>query len=181
MATCARTLSGYLRAAQVLADPESGINGEPFNIGPAAEQNHTVLELLQSVQKFWKSDTLKKQFDIAENSSFHEAGLLKLNCDKALYYLQWRPALDFQATARMTGEWYNHYYNNNKKDISAYTLNQILEYAEAARKNQLHGCHRSGGTNPAAHYFRRFRRRDARHKNAGIFLSWIWGSLFFHG
>jgi CDP-glucose 4,6-dehydratase len=129
-------LSGYLRAAQVLADPESGINGEPFNIGPAAEQNHTVLELLQSVQKFWKSDTLKKQFEIAD-SSFHEAGLLKLNCDKALYYLQWRPALDFQATARMTGEWYNHYYNNSKKDISAYTLNQILEYAEAARKKSI--------------------------------------------
>ncbi len=130
-------LSGYLRAAQVLADPSGGINGEPFNIGPAAEQNHTVLELLQSVQKFWKSGDLKKHFDITENNRFHEAGLLKLNCDKALYYLQWRPALDFQATARMTGEWYNHYYNNNKKDISNYTLNQILEYAEAARKKSI--------------------------------------------
>jgi CDP-glucose 4,6-dehydratase len=130
-------LSGYLRAAQVLTEQDSRINGEPFNIGPAAEQNHTVLELLEAVQKFWISGSLKKHFDVAENSGFHEAGLLKLNCDKALYHLQWKPALDFEDTARLTGEWYNHYYNNNKKDISAFTLNQIDEYAKAARKKSI--------------------------------------------
>jgi len=130
-------LSGYLRTGQILAEPDGGINGEPFNIGPAADQNHTVLELLLSVNKFWKSASLKEHFQIIENSNFHEAGLLKLNCDKALFYLQWKPALDFATTARFTGEWYNHYYNNNKKDISEYSLNQIQEYAEAARKKSI--------------------------------------------
>jgi CDP-glucose 4,6-dehydratase len=130
-------LSGYLRAGQVLAESDEVINGEPFNIGPAAEQNHTVLELLQSVSRFWKSGSLKKHFEIEENKNFHEAGLLKLNCDKALYYLQWRPALEFETTARLTGEWYNYYYNNERKDIYQYTLNQIHEYEEAARKKSI--------------------------------------------
>ena len=130
-------LSGYLRAGQILAETEGEINGEPFNIGPASDQHHTVLELLLAVNKFWKSGSLKEHFAISENSSFHEAGLLKLNCDKALYYLQWRPALDFDTTARFTGEWYNHYYNNDRKDMDAYTLNQILEYTEAARKKSI--------------------------------------------
>lgn len=125
-------LSGYLRAAQILAESES-INGEPFNIGPAAEQNHSVLELLQAVRKFWTARSVIKPFEIAENSGFHEAGLLKLNCDKALYYLQWRPVLDFEGTARFTGKWYDHYYNN-KKDISSYTLDQIGEYTAEAKK-----------------------------------------------
>ena len=130
-------LSGYLRAGQVLAASDSGINGEPFNLGPTAEQNHTVLELLQYISRFWKSGSLEKHFDLAENSGFHEAGLLKLNCDKALYYLQWKPTLDFEATVRLTGEWYNHYYNNQGGDISRYTLNQIEAYTEAARKKSI--------------------------------------------
>src|SRR5665213_548961 len=130
-------LSGYLRAGQMLAESES-INGEPFNIGPAAEQNHSVLELLQAVRKFWTAGSVIKPFEIAENSGFHEAGLLKLNCDKALYFLQWRPVLDFEGTARFTGKWYDHYYNN-KKDISSYTLDQIGEYTAEAKKNQWHG------------------------------------------
>ncbi|MFI5125154.1 MAG: CDP-glucose 4,6-dehydratase [Chitinophagales bacterium] len=131
-------LSGYLRAGQMLAETTSGdIHGEPFNIGPSAEQNHTVLELLQAVKTFWKSGSVKEYFEISDNRGFHEAGLLKLNCDKALYYLQWKPALDFAATARFTGEWYNHYYNNGKKGISSYTVHQIQEYTEAAREKSI--------------------------------------------
>jgi CDP-glucose 4,6-dehydratase len=128
-------LSGYLRAGQILAEPkEENIHGEPFNIGPGADQNHTVLELLKAVGKFWIADSMKEYFGILENREFHEAGLLKLNCDKALHYLQWKPTLDFSSTTRLTGEWYNHYYNDAKKDISVYTLKQIEEYVETARE-----------------------------------------------
>jgi len=63
-------LSGYLRAGQVLAEKDSSINGEPFNIGPAAEQNHTVLELLMAVSRFWKSGSMGKKFEINERSDF---------------------------------------------------------------------------------------------------------------
>jgi CDP-glucose 4,6-dehydratase len=130
-------LSGYLRAGQVMVESDEALNGEPFNIGPNSDQNHTVLELLKSVNNYWNAGSLQKPFEVEENKTFHEAGLLKLNCDKALYYLQWKPVLDFQSTSKITGEWYNHYYNHKRADISGYTLKQIEEYAEAAKKKSI--------------------------------------------
>ena len=37
---------------------------------------------------------------------FHEAGLLKLNCDKALSILKWKATLEYYDTVRFTNEWY---------------------------------------------------------------------------
>jgi CDP-glucose 4,6-dehydratase len=131
-------LSGYLRAAQVLAEGKVNIHGEPFNIGPNADQNHTVLELLQAVGRYWKSGSLKDHFAIEPNTAFHEAGLLKLNCDKALAFLHWKPVMDFSATAKFTGEWYNYYYNQKKESgVTGYTLKQIETYAEAAKEKNI--------------------------------------------
>jgi len=131
-------LSGYLRAAQVLAENKVNIHGEPFNIGPNADQNHTVLELLKSVGNYWKDGNLKEHFEIEPSKSFHEAGLLKLNCDKALARLQWKPALDFDFTARLTGEWYNYFYNERgSAEISDYTLSQIIAYSQAAKEKSI--------------------------------------------
>jgi CDP-glucose 4,6-dehydratase len=131
-------LSGYLRAGQMLAEGKTNIHGEPFNIGPNADQNHTVLELLQAVSKFWQSGSLKDHFAIETNTAFHEAGLLKLNCDKALAYLQWKPVLDFNSTAKLTGEWYNYYYNNRSTSgITDYTLKQIEAYAAGAKEKSI--------------------------------------------
>ena len=36
-----------------------------------------------------------------------------------------------------TGEWYDHYYNHKNGDISSYTLKQIQEYTEAARRKKI--------------------------------------------
>jgi CDP-glucose 4,6-dehydratase len=130
-------LSGYLRAAQILAENKIPIHGEPFNFGPNADQNHKVVELLQSVSQHWRFDGLSDHFIIDNNSSFHEAGLLKLNCDKALSLLQWKPVLDFSQTARLTGAWYNNYYKTKSEDSFAYTVKQINEYIELAGQKQL--------------------------------------------
>ena len=129
-------LSGYLRAAQALAE-DAPINGEPFNFGPNADQNHTVLELLQVISTHWKFDGLKEHFAIESNNAFHEAGLLKLNCDKALSYLQWKPVLEFTDTALFTGGWYDAYYNGKKQDMFAYTVEQIAAYENKARQKTL--------------------------------------------
>ena len=39
-------------------------------------------------------------------SKFHEANLLKLNCDKALHLLDWRSTWDFDKTVLNTISWY---------------------------------------------------------------------------
>lgn len=130
-------LGGYLRSAQVLSESKVPVHGEAFNFGPAAEQNHTVLELLKAISVHWTFGNNAEHFSIESNNSFHEAGLLKLNCDKALAMLQWKPVLDFANTARFTGEWYNHYYNNNASELYAFTASQIKEYEAQAQLKTL--------------------------------------------
>jgi len=131
-------LGGYLRTAQLLFEGMVIIHGEPFNFGPNADQNHTVLELLQKIAEHWKFSGDNEHFAIdSNNSSFHEAGLLKLNCDKALSLLQWKPVLDFPETARFTGEWYNEYYNCGGVNMYDYTASQVEEYEVQAQRKSL--------------------------------------------
>ena len=130
-------LSGYLRSAQVLGEGTIKIHGEPFNFGPNSDQNHTVLELLQAIATHWEFKDLEEAFFIEPYSSFHEAGLLKLTYDKALFYLQWKPVLDFSDTVCFTGSWYNTYYNNKLVNLFEYTTNQIEEYVKKAKQKKL--------------------------------------------
>ena len=79
----------------------------------------------------------KSPFSYEEiNIPFHEAGLLKLNCDKALTYLQWQANLGYRDTIKYTSEWYYNFY---KKDIDMYlyTQNQIEEYELSAKEKKL--------------------------------------------
>jgi CDP-glucose 4,6-dehydratase len=130
-------LGGYLRTAQVLHEGKTAITGEPFNFGPNSDQNHTVLELLQSVSHSWQFATTDDHFAVEANNTFHEAGLLKLNCDKALFHLQWKPVLDFIQTSGFTGLWYNQYYNGKDGNMYDYTVAQINEYTEKARQKAI--------------------------------------------
>ena len=64
---------------------------------------------------------------ITANIPFHEAGLLKLNCDKALFYLKWEPNLDYNETIQLVSDWYNAYYHE-KTNMYTLTLKQIDSY-----------------------------------------------------
>lgn len=119
-------LSGYLALGNALAQ-RSELHGEAFNFGPHSEQNHTVVELLHDLAVNWGFDNTDNAFKITDNIPFHEAGLLKLNCDKALFHLKWESTLDYNETIRMVSEWYISYYQK-KSDIYSLTLNQISEY-----------------------------------------------------
>lgn len=118
-------LSGYLRLGQELAK-NSSLNGEGFNFGPRAEQNRTVKELLEDLSSYWSSK-ITITHKITDNIKFHEAGLLKLNCDKALAYLKWQASLRYEDTVRFTSEWYFEFYNKSS-DIFKFTMSQIEEY-----------------------------------------------------
>ena len=124
-------LSGYLRAGQLLHQNDQ-LNGEAYNFGPNSDQNHTVLELLQELAKYWSGNA---GFDIKEQQHFHEAGLLKLNCDKALHDLVWKPTLNFTETAQFTTEWYNQFYKGiSAEQVFELTRQQITQYSEIARQ-----------------------------------------------
>jgi CDP-glucose 4,6-dehydratase len=127
-------LSGYLTIAQELVD-NINYNGESFNFGPNSEYNKTVKELLDDMSKNWK---LRQgpSFLSEKSSEFHEAALLKLNCDKALFYLKWLPTLDYDKLIEFTSTWYYNFYNN-KINMLKFTNSQIKEYEEIAKKKNI--------------------------------------------
>jgi len=128
-------LSGYLNLGQALCS-DKGLNGEGLNFGPRAEQNRTVVELLQDLSEYWHFEDVSDAFTVTDNIPFHEAGLLKLNCDKSLALLKWQAALDYRDTIKFTSEWY---YDHYKKDIDmmAKTISQINEYQNTAYEKGL--------------------------------------------
>ena len=128
-------LSGYLNlGAELYSD--INLHGEAFNFGPRAEQNHTVKQLLEDLSKYWDFKNFNDAFKVTDNIPFHEAGLLKLNCDKALFHLKWQANLDYQETIKFTSEWYYDYYINQRNMLKI-TLNQIEEYENRAQNNGL--------------------------------------------
>ncbi len=121
-------LSGYLTLGQDLA--EGGrLHGEAFNFGPRAEQNRTVLELLKDLSDGWD---IKEAYEVTDNIPFHEAGLLKLNCDKALSKMKWQATMNYQQTVQYTGSWYLDYYHGAAVMYDK-TVQQIESYQALAK------------------------------------------------
>jgi len=126
-------LSGYLSLAENLYNDKK-FHGEVYNFGPAAEQNYSVKELIAVMEKTWGRTKWK---DVSNNNHFHEAGLLKLNCDKALSELHWRPVLCFNETVTMTVEWYKEFYENKVNNMSLFSVEQINSYTRLANSRGL--------------------------------------------
>ena len=108
-------LSGYLTLAMALYENKS-LHGESFNFGPRSEQNRTVCDLLEDLSGYWDVNSEKEFYKVTDNIHFHEAGLLKLNCDKALFHLKWQSTLKYEDTIRFVSEWYFDFYQN-KSDM----------------------------------------------------------------
>jgi CDP-glucose 4,6-dehydratase len=125
-------LSGYLLAGARLLDG-SCASGEAFNFGPAAGQSLSVRALLNALAPHWGLRD-EGEFLRIEPANFHEAGLLKLNCDKALAMLGWLPVLDAAETARLAAQWYARFYREPGADMSACTRGQLSEYVDLARQ-----------------------------------------------
>ena len=131
-------LSGYLHLGAKLSQ-DVNFHGEAYNFGPSTDQNYSVSELISEMSKYWDrvlwNDTSK------EKTHLHEAGLLKLNCDKALADLSWKPTLKFEETVKMTVEWYRHYYQNSQQDdvgsVYDFTLSQIEIYSQLAKQRKM--------------------------------------------
>jgi CDP-glucose 4,6-dehydratase len=128
-------LSGYLQLGQQLHQNQE-LNGESFNFGPQAEYSHSVQEILEELSVRWKFDNPKKAYNITDSITFHEASLLKLNCDKALFSFRWMPTLDHATLINFTGDWYYAYYHK-ETDMFSYTIEQIAQYEQMAINKKI--------------------------------------------
>ena len=131
-------LSGYLALASDLWNEHSALSGHSFNFGPISEKSRTVVDVIDSLSQHWNSiDAMNDFFMVTDNVPFHEAGLLKLNCDKAMFHLDWQPTLAFDECIQLVGVWYDQYYNANETDMFSLTLDQIRFYCETAGSKKI--------------------------------------------
>lgn len=125
-------LSGYLNLAASLSE-NPNLHGESFNFGPN-NKNHSVEDLVKEMSIYW--DAVRWENIKDHTANLYEAGLLRLNCDKALYYFNWFATMGFEDTVKMTAEWYRAYYQNHEK-ILDFTNVQIESYTALAKKSGL--------------------------------------------
>lgn len=114
------SIGGYLLLGAKMKE-----NAEPycdaFNFGPLEVDHLRVEELVNLVLTAWGGGRMELS---SGDKSYHEAGLLKLDTNKARKELGWRPRLNAEEAVKWTIDWY-------KKDESQkadFTFEQINNY-----------------------------------------------------
>ena len=127
-------LSGYLTLGAALAAART-LHGQAFNFGPRGDRDRTVLDLIGALALRWGHDDPARAIQVAADASFREAGLLKLNCDKALFHLKWEPSLAYDETIRFVCDWYARDHAG-RDDMYCYTVGQIGAYEALAHERR---------------------------------------------
>lgn len=112
-------LCGYLTLAKNLY--EKGKNfSKPYNFGPDSDAEKNVETLTKNfIEKIGVG-----AYDINANADLHEAGILKLDNDRAKKELSWKPKLSFDEAIFWTADWYKNYLEK-KSEIQKFTSDQI--------------------------------------------------------
>jgi len=127
-------LSGYLMLGATLSK-SSHCQGEAFNFGPQnVVPSQTVGDIIGEIAKKW--DKIEYSFVTDTNNRKPESGLLKLNCDKAVECLNWRPVLTFDETIDFVVRWYKDYVVSPNED-TGFTSQQIELYSELANNRNI--------------------------------------------
>lgn len=122
-------LGGYLQLCEAVYQKGPALS-EAFNFGPKEED---VKEVEWIVKEILRLNPKAPGYEIEGNQqNFHEAGYLKLVCEKAEKRLGWRPRWDLTKTLEKITEW-NQVFANDPKQISKATLKQISEFIDTQR------------------------------------------------
>jgi len=122
-----QALSGYLTLAAKLLTTDDPVYQSGWNIGPAAGNELPVREIVELFLAEWGHGSW---IDASNPGDPHEANILRLAIDKAIWRLDWRPGWDVRETLRQTVHWYREYHaaNANMRNVS---LRQIEQYEAA--------------------------------------------------
>ena len=94
-----------------------------WNIGPELSDTIPVSEVVDLFARFW-GDGARWEIDAAAH--VHEAGLLRLDCSKAVTELGWLPRIRVQDALHMTVAWFKQFHANG--NMREYSENEISHY-----------------------------------------------------
>ncbi len=114
-------ISGYLQLG-VKMNEDTLKYSEAWNFGPFAEDNLTVGQLVDTTLQIWGSGN--KSISQLTNQP-HEAGLLKLEIQKAIHELKWIPKWNAQTAIEKTIQWYK---SSPSNDALRLIISDINDY-----------------------------------------------------
>jgi len=101
-----QALSGYLTLACRLLESDDANLCSGWNFGPSPGNELPVRELVDIFLQQWGDGSW---IDESDSNNPHEANILRLSIDKALWQLKWRPCWSVHETLRRTAQWYRRY------------------------------------------------------------------------
>lgn len=117
-------LSGYLMLAEKLYGDSKAFS-KGYNFGPLKHDHCDVETVIKKMNASWGG---KIKYEIkASPSNPHEAHYLKLDCERAMTELKWRPRWSIDQALKETVDW-----NINRMsggNVREFTAKQIAEYA----------------------------------------------------
>ena len=123
-----QALSGYMTLAARLLDSDDPELCSGWNIGPLPGSEIPVSEVVNLFLEEWGSGSWN---DVSDANAPHEAAILRLAIDKALWDLPWCPSWSTRETLRRTAEWYRTYLVG-ERSMREVSLEQIECYERAA-------------------------------------------------
>lgn len=127
-------LAGYLMLGRKLLEGEKEF-AQGWNFGPGAESEIRVEDVVKGIKRVW--DRFEYGIQPAggkKNKNPHEAGMLRLDCTKALSRLGWRPNWNCEKALDITTKWYKRFYEE-RKACSAENLELYIKDAVEEQKN----------------------------------------------
>ncbi len=124
-------LGGYLLlGARLAAAPDEAARAsEAWNFGPRSEDARPVRDVVDALVREWGSGSWE---DRHVPGAPHEAGLLRLDVEKARARLGWSPRWRFEETFRRTVEWYRAFRGGAGADaLAELCRRQIADYLES--------------------------------------------------
>jgi CDP-glucose 4,6-dehydratase len=117
-------LSGYLLLAQKMwFEPIKYC--EAWNFGPKMDSIVDVRSVAQYVINEYGSGNIKEN---SESNVLHEANLLMLDINKAVFKLGWKPKLEVAECISLTVDWYRRYKKKAVYDLCCEQINRFRNY-----------------------------------------------------
>lgn len=116
-------LRGYLMLVKNLYENPKDFS-KSYNFGPNSDAEVNV----ENLTKTFIEKIEKGSYEISDNADLHEAGILKLDNNRAKKELNWQPKLSFDETIFWTADWYKNYIS--KSDMKEFTSKQIKKFAD---------------------------------------------------
>ena len=118
-------LGGYLLLAERLLERRDPMLCSAWNFGPVAADCLPVQTIVEEACRAWGGGRWNAH---ASQGAPHEAGVLRLNIDKAQSLLRWQPRWRVHEAVRRTVAWYRSFYAAPQSSMANRCLDDIAAY-----------------------------------------------------